>query len=429
MINNMENIDVKNGTNNLNLINNIQSVNLLLIGGSYSDDKIYSYYHYSRRGFQFAAQTLQSSLIDGLIDIGVNLYVQSKPSLSSFPFGYSRIIVGGGVFLRHDNAIGHSIGFINVPLLRDFCHWKKDICRWYEKARGVKVAIVYSLNMSEIRRALWIKKHFTDVHIHVMIPDLPEYMGANRLHVFLGLKKRHIEFINKNIAKFDSYSMLTENIAEYLHIIDKPHIVIEGIYNSESNTEANDKVIKPKNETGKIAFLYTGGLNRRYGIVDLLEAFAKTMNNDFELWICGTGDCLDTIKEFAENDKRIKYFGTLPHDKVLTLQQQAAFVVNPRHSHELFIKYSFPSKTLEYMASGTPTLMCHLGCIPKAYEKHLLFFDDESIAGMSSKMEEVASLNKDELTLLGNGARQFILDYKNPKKQVERILQLIYSSL
>jgi glycosyltransferase involved in cell wall biosynthesis len=223
--------------------------------------------------------------------------------------------------------------------------------------------------------------------------------------------------------------MLTENIAEYLHIIDKPHIVIEGIYNSESNTEANDKVIKQKNETGKIAFLYTGGLNRRYGIVDLLEAFAKTMNNDFELWICGTGDSIDTIKGFAENDKRIKFFGTLPHDKVLTLQQQASFVVNPRHSNELFINYSFPSKTLEYMASGTPTLMCHLGCIPKEYEEHLLFFDDESIAGMTSKMEEVASMNKDELTLLGNGARQYILDYKNPKKQVERILRLVYNNL
>lgn len=408
---------------------NCQSISVLFIGNGYSDDKVSKFYRNSKRGYQFAAQTLQSCLMDGLCENGVDLYVQSKPSLSAFPFGYRNFIVRGNDFVRNCRVIGHSIGFVNVPLLRNFYQWKKDVCEWHEKAKGKKVAIVYSLNMGEVKRALWVKEHYADVHIHVMIPDLPEYMGANRLYTLLGFKKKHIRFINDTIGYFDSYSMLTEHIANYFHIGDRPHVVIEGMFSPVSKDDEYVNAVKYEKEKGRIAFLYSGGLNGRYGIIDLVKAFAKTKNKDFELWLCGVGDSVDTIKKYAENDNRIKYYGALPHDKVLTLQRKAAFVVNPRHSNEAFINYSFPSKTMEYMASGTPTLMCHLGCLPKEYEQYLLFFNDESIDGMSGRLEQVATINRDELTLLGSDARKFILENKTPKRQVGRILCLIENSL
>lgn len=60
------------------------------------------------------------------------------------------------------------------------------------------------------------------------------------------------------------------------------------------------------------------------------------------------------------------------------MQQQATLLVNPRKGHEEYTKYSFPSKTMEYMASGTPTIMYKLPGLPIEYEEYLVLLPDNS---------------------------------------------------
>ena len=62
---------------------------------------------------------------------------------------------------------------------------------------------------------------------------------------------------------------------------------------------------------------------------------------------------------------RIEFLGMLPRTDVLELQSKATILVNPRQPVGDFTKYSFPSKTIEYMASGTPLLMYKLPGIPE----------------------------------------------------------------
>jgi glycosyltransferase involved in cell wall biosynthesis len=60
---------------------------------------------------------------------------------------------------------------------------------------------------------------------------------------------------------------------------------MEGIYNT------NDNVTNVPKEPYK-TILYSGNLGKRYGILNLLEAFAKISSPNFRLWLCGNGERL-----------------------------------------------------------------------------------------------------------------------------------------
>ena len=148
--------------------------------------------------------------------------------------------------------------------------------------------------------------------------------------------------------------LFSKAMLDKLPISDKPRVVIEGIY--------QPKDIEKVEKSIKTSILYTGQLQKRYGIYDLVEAFMLIPNRDYELWLCGKGSHEESLwlEMQAKKDSRIKLLGMLKPEDVLILQKKAHLLVNPRHSNEEFTKYSFPSKTMEYLASGTPTLMCRL---------------------------------------------------------------------
>ncbi|MFR5442676.1 glycosyltransferase [Alistipes sp.] len=127
----------------------------------------------------------------------------------------------------------------------------------------------------------------------------------------------------------------------------------------------------------------------------------------------------------ATKDRRIQYLGSIPHDEILQLQRTASLLVNPRTPEGIYTKYSFPSKTMEYLASGTPTLLYELPGIPKEYYHYCYSLNDQSITALAEKVDEVLSLSIEERTKLGEKAQQFILDTKNATIQCTKILELI----
>ena len=111
--------------------------------------------------------------------------------------------------------------------------------------------------------------------------------------------------------------------------------------------------------------------------------------NNYQLWICGNGDAKDVVEELAKKDSRIKYYGLIPRDEVLKLQQEADLLINPRFSTDEYTLYSFPSKTIEYMLSSTPVLMHRLPGIPDEYEPYIFYGEDESDEGFAKKIYEI----------------------------------------
>lgn len=396
------------------------SKSILFISQSYPESRIGEYSRYTKVGLDYAANNLSRAIIRGFEDNQINVNIINYPLLGSFPIYYKSPIVKG--YNSSDNNYD-SISYLNIIYLkRRFIRNKvySKIEKWCSQTSGEKIIFFYSYTFLPIITKL--KKKYKDLKTCVLIADLPEFMSTDngiitRIHHLMGGNK---PITGECFQLVDGYVLLTSAMKDRMPMHNKPWIVIEGIYNPEKDKVSVDKEV---NKT----LLYTGDLGRRYGIVDLLEAFHGIPDENYRLWICGSGDGLEDIKRYMREDNRIIYWGCLPRKEIIAMQKKATLLVNPRKSNEEYTKYSFPSKTMEYMASGTPTLMSRLQCIPKDYDEHLFFFENETVEGLRSRIVEICNKSKDELKLIGDNASRFILNNKMPKPQVSKIAHFLYS--
>ena len=253
---------------------------------------------------------------------------------------------------------------------------------------------------------------------------MPQFMSGNqgKLHNFL--KSIDAKLIRKCLAKIDSYALLSEGMRELLPMEGKKWTLMEGIF---QNTFTDEVVEKELYKT----IMYTGGIHRRRGTDLLVQSFLKIEDSDYRLWIRGDGD--DDMKreilELAKKDPRIVYFEPMERGELLKMEQRATVMVNPTQPSLDFTKYFFPSKTMEYLASGTATVMFHLACMPKEYDEYLFYVEDESAESLRNKLVEVCEMPTEERICFGQKASQFILTQKTPEKQCGKILEMIKESI
>ena len=103
----------------------------------------------------------------------------------------------------------------------------------------------------------------------------------------------------------------------------------------------------------------------------------------------------------------------------------ATLLVNPRPTGEEYVKYSFPSKTMEYMSTGTPVLTTVLPGMPREYYPYVYLLEDETADGIAAKLREIFALTDEALFQKGCAAREFVLKEKNNVRQAGRILAML----
>ena len=394
-------------------------MHILFIAQYYPEQLLPTFLGQTKVGLDFAAHNLNRALLQGFRENEQDVYVLNVPPIGSFPPYYKKPIVP-----CYNSEIEHinSISYLNVSYVK---RWdikrrlRSGILDWCEKTAGEKIIFFY--NSPGLTMLPELKRKYKNLKACLLVTDLPEFMAADN-YLLTRINHKISSFFasgdKSHFSYVDGYVILAPAMCERLPMDGKPWIQMEGIYNPEDDREP---AIKGKEKI----VLYTGNLGKRYGIVDLLEAFHRIDKYNYRLWICGTGDGLEDVKRYGAMDSRISYLGTFPRTEVIKLQKQATLLINPRHSADDYTKYSFPSKTMEYMASGTPTLMSRLKSIPKEYDEHLYFFEDESINGFSKRIMEICEKPDSELASFGAAASQFIMRYKTPKPQVERILSFM----
>ena len=121
----------------------------------------------------------------------------------------------------------------------------------------------------------------------------------------------------------------------------------------------------------------------------------------------------------------ISFLGQLPRNEVIEWQKKATVLVNPRQNNEEFTKYSFPSKTMEYLSSGIPVVAYKLDGIPDEYDQYIQYVADDSIESLKKKLVEVCEMTREERQELGNIGRNFVLMKKNSTIQVRKIRTLV----
>ena len=245
-----------------------------------------------------------------------------------------------------------------------------------------------------------------------IITDIPGYSGMSE-------KSISKKIIMKYINSFDKYILLTEQMNELINTKRRPYIVMEGIVDHNMKTaqrQDNDKKI----------LIYAGGLYEKYGIKMLIDAFMECKKDNLtELHLYGAGDMVDYIKECSKIDNNIIFHGSRPNDEIVEAELSAYLLINPRPSSEPLTKYSFPSKNMEYMVSGTPVVTTQLPGMPKEYDRYVYIFKDETTEGFRETLQQLFELPTDSLRQKGLEAQKFVLEKKNNIIQTTRIIQFI----
>lgn len=398
---------------------------ILFVGGMFPKELEAEIMEHTIGQPQNAANLLQWSLIRGLEEnTATPVEIFSSVFIGAYPQRYKQLIIKKKAF-NHSGEENHTdvfLGFFNAPYLKHISKtisFKKELKK-HLQSHSYDIIVGYSMTTAIIKSLLYAKKKSPSTMTCLVIPDLPEYMNLSKKNnfVFNILKKRNKKSLYRAIQGIDSFVILSKHMAAPLNIENKAHVVIEGI--APQITEIQ------KEETGgkKIKnIVYTGTLGIKYGIKDLVDAFHKLPNEDIRLLICGNGDAKPYIHDMSQIDQRIQYLGVLPQHEAHLLQQKAHILVNPRNSVEEYTKYSFPSKTMEYMLSGRPVLMYPLMGMPEEYAEHVVFIKNEE-NGLYNALKTLLETDDDTLTELGTKAKNFVAEQKSAKAQTKKILDM-----
>lgn len=306
-------------------------------------------------------------------------------------------------------------------------HWSKysNAYRALKKYRTPSSIIVCNvMNFDECIAALHIGKRYGN-KVAAIVADVPgKTSGVSKQKGSFWkrlLASMNAPFYKSFTSKYDGYVLLTEAMEPVVNPKHTPYIVVEGFSDSQMVNIANS--LEHKHD--KKALMYAGGLHREYGIEMLVNAFEQTDHEGWELRIYGDGNYVPVLEKKSQSDKSIKFFGTQGNKTIVEEQIKATLLVNPRPTHEEFVKYSFPSKTLECMASGTPLLTTNLPGMPETYKEHVYLLNEETIEGYAKTLRRMFSMDAEDLHKFGLRAKQFVLTEKNNIAQAARIYSLL----
>lgn len=371
----------------------------------------------------FAGNTLQQALLEGFSKHIPHMKIISGWYVSTFP-KVKKLFLKRRTFEEFGTKDYVYVGGINLPvinLISRYIRCRRELKRMLSNTED-NVVVIYEATTPLLLAAAKLRKRIK--HINLIVPDMPQFMSGNQKKVYLLLKSIDAKIIKRCLKKIDSYSLLSEGMTELLPMEGKKWTLMEGIF---QNSFSDKRVERDPNKV----IMYAGGIHRRRGTDLLVNAFKLIKDSDYRLWIRGDWD--DSMKteiiELSKVDHRVKYFEPMERSELLKMEQRATVMVNPTQPSLDFTNYFFPSKTMEYLASGTPTVMFHLACMPKEYDEYLFYVEEESADSLKNKLVEVCEMSAKERSEFGQRASQFILTQKTPEKQCGKILEMIEKSI
>ena len=369
----------------------------------------------------FAVQKFSRLLVKGILKNDTNCISLSVPPITR---DYNRKFwislqdeVENGVEYRY-------IPFVNFPILKHisvFLYSFFYVLIWGMKNRKQKAIVCDVLCVSSSIGALFATKICGVTSIAVVTDIYNQMVGSKHAGVKSVISKLAGWLNSIYVRYFSKYVLLTEVMNEVVNPKGRPYIVMEALCDSNL---ADIEIIKYKKAYPKV-ILYAGGLEERYGLKMLVEAFKQVKLDNVELHIYGSGSYVNDLLIETANDSRIKYWGVRSNEEIVEAEYRATLLVNPRFSTEEFTKYSFPSKNMEYMVSGTPLLTTKLPGMPIEYHRYVYLFQGESISEYHSSILNVLSKPENELKEFGLRAREYVLKNKNFTYQGGRIVKFI----
>ena len=314
------------------------------------------------------------------------------------------------------------VSYVNIPFFKQFTIYlsiKKALKKLLKEQKRVAcqtVVCVYN-TISYFAKPVFKMAKKYNVKTCGIIADLPLKSLKKNL-----INRKEDERQEKLIKNFDMLIPLTDHIAKDF-APSLPFCRIEAGINptdfKSSNRSEQEQLIK------KVVF--SGTLNELSGIELAISSMEYLREKNILLEIYGDGPLREYVQEKSRNNLNIRYCGRVDNATMLAIQKNADLLICPRKSDGYTTKYTFPSKVLEYICSGTPVLTNKLLGIPNEYKDYVYFAEDESPHTWANKMQLL--LNDPDSKIYANVSRKAVLKEKNWKEQTRKAKKFIERNL
>ena len=231
---------------------------------------------------------------------------------------------------------------------------------------------VYDTHRQATSKMTFIKKFFANIYFEI---------GFMFVKMFTGLLVLNDSFIKKRSI---TTRYLKTKVGICLNENKKKYFV--------KNRCRNDK---------KKIVVFAGTINVENGIDLIIPFVKKNKQKNFELHVYGDGDCVSKINELSAFDSRVKYFGRVTDEVLQERLRFADILLNLRNPCGISVDYSFPSKLINFMATGIPVVTNRFPGLNHEYDNCLYFFDyynEKSFTEtmfflLESELSEIVSLS------------------------------------
>jgi len=208
------------------------------------------------------------------------------------------------------------------------------------------------------------------------------------------------ENFSKNFNNKNQPLYLVPNIKEIPKIkSDKSLLGLKNIFGID---------IKKKNK-----IIFAGNINNAYDFNDLISTLLSPRLDDknFEILICGDGDCIDSLKSKLEKKKNVFFTGWIDYSQLIALKKLSIATLAPYRNTSDF-QMSIPNKIIDSLYFGLPIITSLKGEVENIIKKYNVgYFCDKN----STWHDQITSCLNDPIkrNLLSNNARKL---YKNKFK-------------
>jgi glycosyltransferase involved in cell wall biosynthesis len=370
-------------------------------------------------GMPIQTQRFGWSVIEAMTSADISVSIVSAAPATDYPHN-SHLFFRGFNFTDHGVA-GTTISFVNVTGLKHATRYAtaRRVSRRTASRAQPDAVVIHGVHSPFLWCGIHLGRKY-GVPVIVILTDPPSQRSQHDSASSRSLKRVDRDLIRGALKRVDGVIALTEDLAtDFAPTV--PYLLMEGI--------AKPLQAIPRLGVGRALtpkrVVYAGGLHEAYGVSELLASVCSS-EGDWQLWFYGRGPLEAAITAKAASSPRVKFGGLADAAQLATAYADADLLVNPRSASADFTRHSFPSKLLEYLASGRPVLSTRLSGIPLEYEPYLYWTEGDS-ASLSDSIDSILSLPQKSLNAKATAGREFILSSRSSAAQGRRIREFIVS--
>lgn len=363
-------------------------------------------------------------LLNGLKRSGVQLdKILSAYPVPSFPA--TKRLYYPKSCLQFDNELNiNMIPFINVTPIKQLSMGMAsyfEIVRWGNKA-GPGDKVIFTFNIS-VPPGIFLLAAARRIGARVvaMIYDInvPGETVPRTLPYVIDFWQH-----KKTLRCYDGLVVITKEIAQDF-APGIPHICVEGGIGFDLIEQYRVLEKTTTRDSDHFVIVAAGGLKEVNGTPEILTAFHHLKGDRYRLHIAGTGPLEGLVKDAVQKDPRISFHGFLKFDDVLKLYAAADVLVNMRLTQRVNTRYFFPSKTMEYLASGVPVITTCPGAMADEFGDFAYLLREETAVALADMIKTVEVLPTEQRIARGRAARQYMIEHKTWDAQAKRIAQFL----